>query len=112
LSSIVGKQRARERNLKQEEDEEKECEMVSIGEQLRYLWPRKHRTTTVMDAASVPTPAFNDVASRTVRHVSIIQTIKQIIQLLKKLHRDVTAVQLSTRVVNSSRCKEHIINPL
>jgi hypothetical protein len=32
LFSIIGKQRARERTPKQEEDEEKECEMVSSGE--------------------------------------------------------------------------------
>jgi hypothetical protein len=32
LSSIVGKKIARERNLKQEEDEEKECEMVPSRE--------------------------------------------------------------------------------
>jgi hypothetical protein len=37
LSSIVGKQRARERNHKQKEDEEKECEMVPSGERMRYL---------------------------------------------------------------------------
>jgi hypothetical protein len=32
LSAIVGKQRARERNPKQEEDEEKECNMVPSRE--------------------------------------------------------------------------------
>jgi hypothetical protein len=32
LSSIVGKQRARERNPKQEENEEKECDMLPNGE--------------------------------------------------------------------------------
>jgi hypothetical protein len=32
LSSIVGKQRTRERKPKQEKDEEKECEMVPSGE--------------------------------------------------------------------------------
>jgi hypothetical protein len=37
LSSIVGKERTRERNPKQEEDEDKECEMVPSGEQMRYL---------------------------------------------------------------------------
>jgi hypothetical protein len=31
---------------------------------------------------------------------------------LKKVHRDVTVVQLLTRVADSSRCVEHIINPL
>jgi hypothetical protein len=30
----------------------------------------------------------------------------------RKLHRDVTVVQLSTRVVDSSMCIEHIINPV
>jgi hypothetical protein len=30
----------------------------------------------------------------------------------EKVHRDVIAMQLSTRVVDSSRCIEHIINPL
>jgi hypothetical protein len=37
LSSIVGKQGTREGNPMQERDEEKECEMVSSGEQMRYL---------------------------------------------------------------------------
>jgi hypothetical protein len=37
LSSIVGKQRTRERNPKKEEDEEKECEMVLSRERRRYL---------------------------------------------------------------------------
>jgi hypothetical protein len=37
LSSIVGKQRARERNPKQEEYEEKECEMAPSGERMSYL---------------------------------------------------------------------------
>jgi hypothetical protein len=30
----------------------------------------------------------------------------------KKVQRDVTVMQLSTHVVDSSRCMEHIINPL
>jgi hypothetical protein len=37
LPSIVGKQRTREGNPKQERDEEKECEMVLNGERMRYL---------------------------------------------------------------------------
>jgi hypothetical protein len=37
LSSIIGKQRTRERNTKQEEDEEKECDIVLSGERKRYL---------------------------------------------------------------------------
>jgi hypothetical protein len=31
---------------------------------------------------------------------------------LEKVHRDVTIVQLSTRVAYSSRCVEHIIDPM
>jgi hypothetical protein len=31
---------------------------------------------------------------------------------LERLHRDVMAVHLLTRVADSSRCEEHIINPL
>jgi hypothetical protein len=30
----------------------------------------------------------------------------------KKVHRDMTVMQLLTRVIDSSRCEEHIINPL
>jgi hypothetical protein len=30
----------------------------------------------------------------------------------EKVHKDVTAAELLTRVVNSSRCVEHIMNPL
>jgi hypothetical protein len=37
LSSIVGKWRVRKRNPKQEEDKEKECEMVPGGERMRYV---------------------------------------------------------------------------
>jgi hypothetical protein len=37
LSSIVGKWGVRKRNPKQEEDKEKECEMVPGGERMRYV---------------------------------------------------------------------------
>jgi hypothetical protein len=37
LPSIVGKQRIREENPKQERDKEKECEMVPSGKRRRYL---------------------------------------------------------------------------
>jgi hypothetical protein len=65
-----------------------------------------------MGAISFPMLAINCDASRTMSHASVIQTVKQIFQLPKKVHKDVTAAQLLTHVMNSSRCEEHIINPL
>jgi hypothetical protein len=56
--------------------------------------------------------AINSDASRTVCRASVIQAVKQTVQLLEKVHSDVTIMQLLTRVADSSRCFEHIINPL
>jgi hypothetical protein len=38
----------------------------------------------VMGTASVPAPAFNSVASKTVHHALVIQTVKQTVRLLIK----------------------------
>jgi hypothetical protein len=65
-----------------------------------------------MGTISFPMLAINSDASRTVHHASVIQAVKQTVQLPKKVHKDVTIAQLLTCVVNSSRCVEHIINPL
>jgi hypothetical protein len=43
---------------------------------------------------------------------SVIQTVKETVQLFRKKYtKDMTAVQQLTRVVDSSMCIEHIINP-
>jgi hypothetical protein len=65
-----------------------------------------------MGVISFPMPTINGDASGTVNHAPVIQMVKQIVQLLKKVHRDMTAMQLSTRVADSSRYIEYIINPL
>jgi hypothetical protein len=59
-----------------------------------------------------PVLAINSDSSRTMRHVPVIQAVKQIVQLPKKVHRDVTVAQLFTHVADLTRCVEHIINAL
>jgi hypothetical protein len=81
LPSIVGKQRAREGNLKQERDEEKECGMVLSGKRMRYLYLGERHAATVMGAISFPVLAINSDASRIMHRASVIQTVKQIVQL-------------------------------
>jgi hypothetical protein len=44
----------------------------------------KHRATTVMDVLLTPTHPLKCVASITVHHVSVTQTVKQNVQLFKK----------------------------
>jgi hypothetical protein len=63
-----------------------------------------------MGVVSVPMRPLEYVISRIVYRASIIQTVKQTVQLFREVHRDITAVQLSTRVADSSMCIEHIIN--
>jgi hypothetical protein len=63
-----------------------------------------------MGVISFPVLAFNSDALRIVRRLS--RQSSKTVQLLKKVHRDVTVVQLLTCVVDSSGCEEHIINPL
>jgi hypothetical protein len=72
----------------------------------------KHRATTVTDVVSIQAHPLKRVTSRTVHHALVIQTIKQTVQLPEKVHGDVMTTQLLTRVADSSRCVEHIINPL
>jgi hypothetical protein len=72
-------------------------------------WER--HAATVLGVILFPALAINSDSSRTMCHATVIQAVKQTVQLPKK-HRDMTAVQLSTRVADSSRCIEYIINPL
>jgi hypothetical protein len=83
LSSIVGKQRTRERNPKQEY-EEKECEMVPSRERGRYFITQEASHCYSMGAVSVPPLAFISVSLRTVCHAPVIQTVKQTVQLVRK----------------------------
>jgi hypothetical protein len=58
-----------------------------------------------------PVNPLKSIALRTVHHVPVIQTVKQMVQLFRKRYtEDVTVVQQSTHVVDSSMCIEHIIN--
>jgi hypothetical protein len=73
----------------------------------------KRHTTTVMSVFLTPVHPLKGVFSRIVHHLVIIQMVKQTVQLFRKRYtKDVTTVQQSTRVVNSSMCIEHIINPV
>jgi hypothetical protein len=54
--------------------------------------------------------AINSDALRTVCRLS--KRSSKLFNYPKKVHIDVTVVQLLTHIVNSSRCEEHIINPL
>jgi hypothetical protein len=57
--------------------------------------------------SSTPTQAH-----RFENRASVIQTVKETVQLFRKKYtEDVTVVQQLTRVVDSSMCIEHIINP-
>jgi hypothetical protein len=72
----------------------------------------KHHTATVMGVLSTPAQPLKCVALRTMHRASVIQTVKQTIQLFRKRYtEDVTVVQQSTRVADSSMCIKHIINP-
>jgi hypothetical protein len=54
----------------------------------------KRRAATVMDILLTPTHPLECVTLRTVHHASVIQMIKQIIQLFRKRYiEDMTAVQ-------------------
>jgi riboflavin synthase len=67
---------------------------IVIGVILIQAHPRKH------------------VISRTVHRASIIQMVKQTVQLFRKRYiEDMTVVQQSICVIDSSMCIEHIINP-
>jgi hypothetical protein len=71
----------------------------------------KHRATTVMGVLLTPAHPLKCVASRTVYHASVIQTVKQTVQLFRKMYtEDVTVVQQLAHVMDSSICIEHIIN--
>jgi hypothetical protein len=65
-----------------------------------------------MGTVSFSALAINSDALRTVCYAPIIQAVKQTVQLSEKVHRDVTTAQLLTCVTDSSKCVEHIINPL
>jgi hypothetical protein len=75
----------------------------------RYLYPVKHHAATVMGVLSTPTCPLERVALRTMYHTLVIQMV----QLYRKRYtEDVMIMQQSTRVVDSSMCIEHIINPV
>jgi hypothetical protein len=89
------------------------CEMVISARRRGYLYPMKHHTATVICVLSTPTHPLKCVASRIVHHVPIIQMVKQTVQLFRKKYiEDVTVVQQSTRITDSSMCIEYIINPV
>jgi hypothetical protein len=76
-----------------------------------YLYPVKRRATTVMSVLSTPVHPLKCVTSRIVHRASVIQTVKQTIPFFRKRYtEDVTTVQQSTHVTDSSMCIEHIIN--
>jgi hypothetical protein len=56
--------------------------------------------------------AINSDASRTVCRTLVIRTVKQIVQLARNSVQRRDNLPASTRVADSSRCMEHIINPL
>jgi hypothetical protein len=86
--------------------------MIFSVRRRRYLYPVKRRVATIMGIVLVPTRPLKCVVSRTMHRAPVIQTVKQTIQLFRERYRDVTTVQLSTRVADSSICIEHIINPV
>jgi hypothetical protein len=68
--------------------------------------------TTVTGILLVHVHSLECVASRTMHRTSIIQTVKQMVQLFNKRYiEDVTVVQQLTHVADLSMCIEHIINP-
>jgi hypothetical protein len=63
----------------------------------------KHRAATLIGVLSTLTHPLKCVALRIVHRASVIQTIKQTGQLFRKKYtEDVTVVQQSTRVADSS----------
>jgi hypothetical protein len=72
----------------------------------------KRHAATVTDVVSIQTHSLNHVVSRTIHRASVIQTVKQTVQLFRKGYTEnVTVVQQLTRVADSSICIEHIISP-
>jgi hypothetical protein len=65
-----------------------------------------------MDTISFPALVINSDALRTLCRAPVIQAVNQTVQLPEKVHRDMTTAHLLTRVAYSSRCVEHIVNPL
>jgi hypothetical protein len=87
--------------------------MVISTRRRAYLYPVKRRAVTVMGVLSTPVHPLNCIASRTMHRVPVIQTVKQTVQLFRKRYtEDITVVQQSTRVADSSMCIKHIINPV
>jgi hypothetical protein len=89
------------------------CEMVICARRMGYLYLVKRHVAIVMGVLFTPTLPLKCAALRTVHHVSVIQTVKQTVQLFRKRYtEDVTVVQQSTRVADSSMYIEHIIIPV
>jgi hypothetical protein len=55
---------------------------------MRYLYPVKRRTTTVMSVLLAPAQLLKCTISRTVYHTSVIQTIKQVVQLFRERYTE------------------------
>jgi hypothetical protein len=69
-----------------------------------------HRAT-VSCVISIQAHLLKHVILRIVHRASVIQMVKQTVQLFRKMYtEDATVVQQLTRVVDSLICIEHIIN--
>jgi PHP family Zn ribbon phosphoesterase len=67
---------------------------------------------TITDVVLIQAHPLKHVISRTVHRASVIQTVKQIVQLFRKRYtEDVMVVQQSTCVADSLMCIKYIINP-
>jgi hypothetical protein len=73
----------------------------------------KRRAATVTAVVLIQVHPLKHVVSRAVHRASVIQIGKQVVQLFRERYtEDMTVVQQSTRVMDSSMCIEHIINPM
>jgi hypothetical protein len=50
----------------------------------RYLYSGKRHAATVSGVISIPAPSIECVTSRTVCHALVIQTVKEIVQLIRE----------------------------
>jgi hypothetical protein len=73
----------------------------------------KRRAAIVTAVVLIQVHPLKHVVSRVVHRASVIQIGKQVVQLFRERYtEDMTVVQQSTRVMDSSMCIEHIINPM
>jgi hypothetical protein len=85
---------------------------LSTQDEMGYLYSVKRCTAIVIGVLSTPAHPLKCIASITVHHASIIQTVKQTDQLKKRYTEDVPTVHQSTCVTDLSMCIQHIINPV